>query len=213
MSMTWARMPGETWPGAAASFLGMWVVMMVAMMLPSLAPALWRYDRAVNGMGGLRAGVPAAVAGAGYFVVWSLLGMAVFPLGATLAAVAMRWPAAARAVPIASGVVVLLAGALQFSSWKARHLACCREASRRGSPRAGAGAAWRYGLRLGKDCVCSCAGLTAILLVLGIADLRAMAAVGAAITLERLAPSRVRVARVIGFVVVGVGLLLIVRAG
>src|SRR5687768_16430294 len=35
MSMAWMRMPGQTWPGAAASFLGMWVVMMVAMMLPS----------------------------------------------------------------------------------------------------------------------------------------------------------------------------------
>jgi predicted metal-binding membrane protein len=38
MSMAWMRMPGQTWPGAAASFLGMWVVMMVAMMLPSLVP-------------------------------------------------------------------------------------------------------------------------------------------------------------------------------
>src|SRR5439155_4659683 len=36
MSMAWMRMPGQTWPGAAASFLCMWVVMMVAMMLPSL---------------------------------------------------------------------------------------------------------------------------------------------------------------------------------
>jgi predicted metal-binding membrane protein len=36
MSMTWTQMPGQTWPGAAASFLGMWVVMMLAMMLPSL---------------------------------------------------------------------------------------------------------------------------------------------------------------------------------
>jgi predicted metal-binding membrane protein len=35
--------PGQTWPGAAASFLGMWVVMMVAMMLPSLVPMLRRY--------------------------------------------------------------------------------------------------------------------------------------------------------------------------
>jgi predicted metal-binding membrane protein len=35
VSMAWMRMPGQTWPGAAASFLGMWVVMMVAMMLPS----------------------------------------------------------------------------------------------------------------------------------------------------------------------------------
>ena len=41
MSMVWMRMPGQSWPEAAASFIGMWVVMMVAMMLPSLAPMLW----------------------------------------------------------------------------------------------------------------------------------------------------------------------------
>ena len=41
--MAWMRMPGQTWPGAAASFLGMRVVMMVAMMLPCLVPMLWRY--------------------------------------------------------------------------------------------------------------------------------------------------------------------------
>ena len=43
MSMMWMRMPGQTWPGAAASFLGTWTAMMVAMMLPSLVPMLWRY--------------------------------------------------------------------------------------------------------------------------------------------------------------------------
>jgi len=35
MSMAWMPMCGQTWPGATASFLDMWVVMMVAMMLPS----------------------------------------------------------------------------------------------------------------------------------------------------------------------------------
>ncbi len=45
MSMAWMRMPGQTWPRAAALFLGMWVVMMVAMMLPSLIPMLSRYRK------------------------------------------------------------------------------------------------------------------------------------------------------------------------
>ena len=40
MSMAWMRMPGQGWPGAAATFLGMWIVMMVAMMLPVLVPML-----------------------------------------------------------------------------------------------------------------------------------------------------------------------------
>jgi hypothetical protein len=39
MSMMWRPMCGQTWSVVAASFLGMWSVMMVAMMLPSLVPA------------------------------------------------------------------------------------------------------------------------------------------------------------------------------
>src|SRR3989442_3929962 len=56
MPMAWMRMPGQTWPGAAASFLGMWVVMMVAMMLPSLVPMLRRYRQAFAGTGEIRLG-------------------------------------------------------------------------------------------------------------------------------------------------------------
>ena len=51
----------------------------------------------------------------------------------------------------------------------------------------------------------------AVLLVIGVMDLRAMAVVTAAITIERLAPAGERVAQVIGAVVVGAGLLLIAQ--
>jgi predicted metal-binding membrane protein len=213
MSMAWMRMPGQTWSGAAASFLGMWVVMMVAMMLPSLAPMLWRYRQAVDGIGETRLGLLTALVSAGYFFVWTAIGIAAFPLGVALAEVEMRLPALSRAVPIAVGVVVLIAGALQFTAWKAHHLACCREAPGHGHTLPGdAGTAWRHGLRLGLHCSCCCAGLTVILLVIGVMDLRAMAVVTAAITLERLAPAGERIARATGAVVVGAGLLLIGRA-
>ena len=212
MSMAWMRMPGQTLPGAAASFLGMWVVMTVAMMLPSLVPTLWRYRQAVGRKGETRLGGLTALVGIGYFFVWTVCGMAVFPLGASLAAVEMEQPALARAVPIAVGVIVLIAGALQFTAWKARQLACCREAPGRGRPLpADAGTAWRRGLRLGLHCTSCCAGLTAILLVLGVMDPRAMAVVAAAITVERVAPAGERVARAIGIIVVGAGLFLIAR--
>jgi predicted metal-binding membrane protein len=250
MSMAWMRMPGQTWPGAAASFLGMWVVMMMAMMLPSLVPMLWRYRQAVGrtaasgptspfelrrGLavalraeadkatascaeaprrrGETRLGPLTALVGVGYFFVWTVFGMAAFPMGVALAAVEMQQPALASAVPIAVGVVVLIAGSLQLTAWKARHLACCREAPGRGRTLpADAGTAWRHGLRLGLHCSHCCAGLMAILLVIGVMDLRAMAVVAAAITVERLAPAGERVARAIGAVVVGAGLFLIARA-
>ncbi|MGH8630526.1 MAG: DUF2182 domain-containing protein [Burkholderiales bacterium] len=75
---------------------------------------------------------------------------------------------------------------------------------------ADAGTAWRYGLRLGLHCSHCCAGLTAILLVVGVMDLRAMALVTAAITAERLAGAPV--ARAIGAVVIGMGVVLLWRA-
>ena len=221
MSMAWMRMPGQTWPGAAASFVGMWVVMMVAMMLPSLVPMLSRYRQAVRRTGETRLGRLTALVGVGYFVVWTVFGMAVFPLGVVLAAIEMQQPALARGVPIAAGVVVLIAGSLQFTAWKARHLAYCREAPvarGREAPGRGralvadAGTAWRHGLCHGLHCSYVCAGPMAILLVIGVMDLRAMTAVAAAITAERLAPAGERTARSIGVVAVGAGLFLIARA-
>jgi len=221
MSMAWMRMPGQTWPGAAATFLGMWIVMMMAMMLPSLVPMLRRYRDAVLlslspavGEGGVRGlGRLTALVGVGYFFVWTLFGMAAYPLGLALAAIEMREPEVARAVPITVGVIVLIAGALQFTRWKACHLSCCREAPGRGRTLpADVSTAWRHGLRLGLHCIRCCAGLMAILLVIGVMDLRAMAAVAAAITVERLAPAGDRVARAIGAMIVSAGLLLIMRA-
>ena len=172
MSMTWTRLPGQPWPAAAASFLGMWVVMMVAMMLPSLVPLLWHYREGIGTMG------------------------------------------ATRTVPVAVGVVVLIAGVFQFTASKARHLACCREVPGRGLTRlpANAGTAWRYGLRLGLHCTQCCAGLMAILLVVGVMNLRATAVMATVITVERLAPASERVVRTVGAVVVGTGLVLIVQA-
>ena len=213
MSMAWMRMPGQTWPGAAAAFLGMWIVMMVAMMLPSLVPALWRYRRAVTNAGAVHLGRRTALVGIGYFLVWAVFGAVAFPLGAALAALTMRQPAFAQAIPVAAGAVVLLAGVLQFTAWKARHLACCREmpAHCQRLP-ASAVTAWRHGLRLGLHCCYCCASLTALLFVVGVMDVRAMVGVTLAITVERLAPNGARVARGIGVILCAAGLVLIARA-
>jgi predicted metal-binding membrane protein len=211
MSMAWMRMPGQTWLGAAASFLGMWVAMMVAMMLPSLLPMLRRYRDAVGKTAETRLGRLTALVGVGYFLVWTVFGMAAFPLGAALATIEMQQPALARAVPVAVGVAVMMAGILQLTTWKARQLAWCREAPGCTLP-ADAGTAMRHGLRLGLHCGRCCVGPMAILLVIGVMDLRAMVVVAAAITVERLAPAGERVARVTGVVTVAAGLFLIAWA-
>jgi predicted metal-binding membrane protein len=208
LAQTDGMMAPGLWP-----YLSLWVVMMVAMMLPSLVPTLRRYRQAVGRTGETRLGRLTALVGVGYFFVWTAFGMAAFALGVALAAVQMQLPALARFVPIAVGGVVLTTGALQFTAWKAHHLACCREAPGRGRTLpADAGTAWRCGLRLGRHCSHCCSGLMTILLGLGVMDLRVMAVVAAAITAERLAPAGERVARVIGAIVVGAGLFLVARA-
>jgi predicted metal-binding membrane protein len=213
MSMAWMRMPGQTWLSAAAAFLGMWTAMMVAMMLPSLLPMLRRYRDAVVGTGTAHPGSLTTLVGAGYFFVWTLLGVAAFPLGVSVAAIEMQQPVLARAVPITAGALVVVAGVLQFTAWKARHLACYRNMPDHGwTVSAEPGAAWRYGMRLGLQCARCCANLMVILLVIGVMDGRAMAVVAGAITLERLVPTGEHAARAIGAIVVAAGLLLIARA-
>ena len=211
--MMWMRMPGQTWPGAAASFVAMWIAMMVPMMLPTVAPVLWR-DHEVMAVAGVRhPGVLSAIAGAGYFLVWAIVGAAAFPVGAIAATALMNEPALARAAPAMIGVTVTLAGAIQLTSWKAHHLAECRRESPSDAslPIGGAGA-WIHGVQLGLRCVASCGNLMVIPLVTGTMDRRAMVAVGAAIAAERLAPNGERVARVIGVMLGAAGSFLVARA-
>ena len=101
----------------------------------------------------------------------------------------------------------------QFTAWKAHHLACCRETPGRSCIlRTDAAAAWRHGVRLFLHCSCCCAGLTAILLGIGVMDLRAMIFVTAANTVERLAPLAGCAARALGAVAAAARLFLITRA-
>lgn len=211
MSMAWMRMPGQSWPGAAATFIGMWSVMMVAMMLPVLVPMLMRYAQATGAASTSRLGWLTTVVATGYFLVWMAPGVAAYQGGLAMAEIAMALPAVTAAVPLAAGLVVVLAGWLQLSAWKAKQLACCRTAH---APqlRGDASTAFRHGLRLAIQCVRCCAAPTVILLVIGVMDLRAMAIVGAAITAERLAPAGERIARALGAVVVVTGIVLIARA-
>lgn len=213
MSMVWMRMPGQTWLDAALSFFGMWIAMMVAMMLPSLVSMLSRYRKAVGSLGETTLGRLTMLVSVGYFLAWTMFGMATYLLGIALTAIEMEQAGLARAVPMAVGLIILLAGAVQFTPWKIRHLSCCRELPGYSHVfPVNVVTAWRYGLRLGLHCVCCCIGLSTILLVVGIMDLRAMAVITTAITLERLASSVRLVVQSIGVVAVGSGLFLIARA-
>ncbi len=212
MPMTWMRMPGQTWAGAAASFLAMWLAMMTAMMLPSLVPVLGSFRHSLSEAGGTGSAALTALVALGYFLAWTAVGVVVFSLGVALASAEMRWDGLSRVVPVAGGVLMVAAGALQFTAWKARQLGRCREEPGCREARSGrAAGALRQGIRLGRHCGLCCAGYTAVLCLAGLGNLAAMALVAVAITLERLAPRPRWIVRVSGAVVVAWGLLSIAR--
>ena len=179
----WSRMPGQTWLEHFLVFEGMWIVMMIAMMMPVFAPVLLRE---------IAAPLPVAM---GYFMAWSLLGVALYPLGVAADALAPG--------PMVGGVLVIIAGLLQFGERKARLLKCCMTVP---------GTAFRDGFRTGIHCIRCCAGLTATLLVVGVMDLWAMALATLTIAAERLLPSSTRAAPAIGVGLIGIGVVLCARA-
>jgi predicted metal-binding membrane protein len=210
--MTGMTMPQQAWSGAAPEYLGMWMAMMVPMMLPSLVPMVSQYRRSVRGADGIHLHGLAALVSVGYFLVWAILGTAAYAAGAAVMAVETRWGMVTRWLPVAAGVVMLVAGGLQFTTWKARQLALCREGSGRGCPSTpSVPGAWRHGLELGVRCSLCSGSLMLVLFAIGMMDVVAMAAVTLAISAERLAPAPLRVARVTGVALIVVGMLTIAR--
>jgi predicted metal-binding membrane protein len=164
-------------------------VMMVAMMTPCLAPMLVGYQRSLHANGRVQRVWLTVLAGVGYFAVWGALGLVVYPLGAGLAQAALRWGAVSRAIPVVSGAVLLIAGALQFTRWKARQLGCCRDQAACACPAAPKRrSALLHGVRLGWRCCRCCSGFMAMLLALGMMEPLVMGGGTAAIAAERLLP-------------------------
>jgi predicted metal-binding membrane protein len=202
LSTLWTPASGQSWLAAGGSFVGMWIVMMMAMMLPSLSPILMNCRR----RGGET--VHATLVAGGYFFIWTIVGVVLFPAGAMLAHLALRSESISRAMPVASGVALLLTGLNQFAPWKSRQLDCCRAQppSELDSARA-----LRFGLHLGAHCVGCCLGFMLMLMVLGVMNLTAMLLVTIGITLERLVAHPIRIARGTGAAIAIAGLVMIGR--
>jgi predicted metal-binding membrane protein len=166
--LTVDRMSGmDAGPGTALGSLGWfavsWLVMMAAMMLPSLVPAV---------LGGARAAFVA-----GYLAVWTAAGVGAYLLFEAVRRLDVAFLAWDRAGRYVAAGVVLAAAAYQLTGAKAACLEHCR------TPAAS-------GLRHGVNCVGCCAGLMAALFALGVMSLVWMAVVAALIAVERLAPRR-----------------------
>lgn len=192
--------------GAAAGFLAMWMAMMVPMMLPSLVPMLSRYRRSARGAGRSRLHRLTALAGLGYYAVWAGLGLAVYAAG-------VAWETMAGQLPGGGGMVLLAAGMVQITAWKARQLERCREGPGCGpSIPPFASGAWRHGLELGVRCSLCCGSLMVAMLALGMMHPAVIALITLAIAAERLGPAPLRVARATGAGMVAAGVLVLAGA-
>ncbi|BCS31693.2 hypothetical protein TBR22_A08960 [Luteitalea sp. TBR-22] len=206
----WMPAPGGRRLDAAVAFLAMWSPMMVAMMLPAAYPELWKYHRALRIGHAPNPNRLAAVAGLGYLAYWTAVGIAVFVLGAAAMASGTHHHAPdLLPSPLVAGVV-LAAGVIQLTDWKARCLALCRAAPQRHAHAVpGVHSAWVHGLRHGLHCSLCSGALMAAWLAVGMMDLQAMVLVTIAITAERVLPGGGRVARVSGAALIATGLVLL----
>lgn len=179
------------------------VAMMVAMMLPSIAPTLWRYHHQLRAAGNPDATRQTAIFAAGYAGVWVAIALALLAVSDGISSL-QSWVVA---------MIVLCAGAVQCSRWKANQLDRCRRfCSSTSAVPATLRTALCNGVRLGVDCGSSCAAPMAALLAIGLMDTRMMATITAAITAERVSRRGVRIARSTGVVAIVVGLVLCCRA-
>jgi predicted metal-binding membrane protein len=183
-------MDGGPWTGfgTVAWFLGVWVVMMAAMMFPSVAPTVALYSKLKH----TRAlGAPLLFA-SGYLLVWSAVGLLAYVLariGGQLFGGLLAWEGAGRWV---AGATLLVAAAYELTPLKDVCLGKCRTplGFLLGSWRDGLSGAVQMGARHGVWCVGCCWALMASLFALGVMSVVWMALVAGLIAFEKLIPSR-----------------------
>jgi len=181
--------PG-TDPGSLAFFVGVWVVMMAAMMFPSMAPTVAVYEslRPPRERGERIAPTVAFVSG--YLLAWTAFGLAAyatFELASSLRGDAIAWDREGRY--LAAAVLALAAG-YELTPLKDACLAKCRNpvGFLVGNWRGGAGGALQLGARHGAWCIGCCWALMAALFALGVMSIAWMAVVGAMVAAEKLLP-------------------------
>jgi predicted metal-binding membrane protein len=195
-------------PLTAAGFVEaviMWQAMMVAMMTPTVAPWITAYARLVSDEGGSASHWATVRFGGGYFAIWL-----VYSAGAALLQLALTWSGAIGHRPSSwlAGIVLVGAGAFQFTPLKTACLTHCRNpisyllAQWRGGPPG----AFALGLRHGAYCVGCCWMLMLTGFAMGLMNLAWMAVLTVVIAVEQLAPFGRHAARAIGVGLVGWGL-------
>ena len=174
-----------------------WLVMMIAMMFPAIAPVVLLFDRWRR----KRNKTPASTLGfvLGYLVVWTTAGLLVY---AALLVIQARVDTSTTAIRL-GGAVLVAAGLYQLTPLKTICLTKCRSPLGLVMEHAqdmgrGMRGPLRVGLSHGAYCLGCCWALMAILVVLGLMNLGWMAAVSALILVEKVLPPGPAIGRIIG---------------
>jgi predicted metal-binding membrane protein len=201
-------MPGPVAPTRAVLFAGMWLVMMAAMMLPAVIPVVLLFRTVQRGraaQGNLA--IPTSAFLGGYLAVWGAAGVAAFLVYALAQGVSGSLHADSGWLPYGGGAIVVVAGIYQLTPLKNVCLRHCRSPLHFllhgwGEGRIGA---MRTGAVHGSFCLGCCWGIMAALFVVGLMNLAWMAAISLLITVEKLAPRGLTIARGGGglFIVLG----------
>jgi predicted metal-binding membrane protein len=174
--------------GTAGWFLGVWVVMMAAMMFPSVSPTVALYSR----MTGRRSPLSPILFSTGYLITWAVAGTLAFAVGVAAASSAgdgLAWDHAGRAV---AGAILVLAAIYELTPLKDACLGKCRSplGLLLGSWRDGRMGALRMGAKNGAWCVGCCWALMASLFALGVMSIAWMAFVAGLVAVEKTVPWR-----------------------
>jgi predicted metal-binding membrane protein len=174
--------------GTLGWFLGIWVVMMAAMMFPSVAPTVALFSRMTK----QRSPLAPLLFAAGYLVTWAGAGLVAFTLVAIVGRIsgdALAWDRAGRWV---AGVTLLVAAGYELSPLKNVCLGKCRSplGFLLGAWRNGRWGALRMGAKHGAWCVGCCWALMASLFALGVMSVAWMAFVAGLIAVEKTLPWR-----------------------
>src|SRR5918912_553143 len=185
-----AGMDNGPWTGLGTFgwFLAVWVVMMAAMMFPSVAPTVALYSRMTKA----RSPVSPLLFAGGYLLTWTAAGVAAFGVAAAGGGVAGNVLAWDRAGRWAAGATLLAAAAYELTPLKDVCLGKCRSplGFLLGAWRDGRAGAVRMGAQNGAWCVGCCWALMAALFALGVMSIAWMAFVAALIAGEKLIPWR-----------------------
>ena len=192
----------------------MWAAMMFAMMLPTAAPIVLLYARALrNRSRQTRPAVSIYALASGYALVWAFFSIGATWLQRLLARAFVLTPMMEPAVPTTAGWLLILAGLYQWTPFKAACLRVCRSpiAMLSAGWRDGPAGAFRMGLSHGLYCLGCCWALMLLLFAGGVMNLAVILALTVWVAIEKLAPFGEQTARIAGVLLTGAGVWMLTR--